>query len=184
MNILNDTLTTPAQIAWTYLRRNPDYNKDTHYHMAEKPANVGDSTFPCIQQTQSDLEARKWGLLTFTNPRQDMPPFWHPDMRDTTIPAETTNSDSQPFVQMLRDIDIVVQGLCLLDERQCLKVSSNTSEIQLLFPPGTTFNEHSNVNLKLPFDLGLPSQIEKAKTLWDISHGKAKKMSPVNPKAS
>ncbi len=183
MNITNYTLTTPTQIAWAYLRRNHNYQKDVRHYMAKKPAKVGNNTFPCFQQSKSDLQARKWGLLTFADPRQDASPFWHPDMRDTTMSAETTDTGNQPFTQMLRDTDIVVQGLCLLDERQCLKITSNTSEVQLMFPPGTTLNEHSNVSLNLPFDLDLPSQIEKAKALWGIAHGKAKKMSTIAPKA-
>ncbi|MBT4889873.1 MAG: hypothetical protein HON65_09995 [Rhodospirillales bacterium] len=147
--------------------------------MTKKHTNVGSNSFPCIQQAKSDLRARKWGLLTFANPRQDTPPLWHPDMRDTTIPAETTDTGKAPLISMLRNVDTVVQSLCLLDERQCLKITSNTSEVQLIFPPGTTLDEHSNVSLNLSFDLDLPSQIKKVKTLWDISHGKAKKMSAI-----
>ena len=172
-------LTNRSQIAWTYLRRNRDYQKEAHHHMARQHVKVRKTVFPYSRQAEADLGARKWALLAFADPEQDTSPFWHPDMSDMTLNAEiqheNTDPETPPFIQMLREANSEVQGLRLLDGRLCLSVSSGAGVAQLMFPPGTTLNGNSRVMFMLSISLDMSVSLENTKVLWDISRGRIKK---------
>jgi len=177
-------LTTSSRIAWAYLQRNPDYRYELRHYPATKNSNLKSELFPCSHQTQSDLYARKWYLLTFNDPKTHSLPFWNPDLCYIALYGEVINTESEtgalPFLHLLRKANLDIKGLLLLDGRLCLNISSSSTTTQLMFPPGTTLNEHSEVKLILTFDMGLPIQNERAKTLWDVINGKAKKMPVLN----
>lgn len=188
MDLIDCDLTTSSKIAWAYLRRNPDYQNDRRHHAAKTQVGVGCGIYPCVQQTKSDLRAKKWGLLAYADPTAHKTPFWHPDKSKITVAAEALNTeaktDAPPFIPMLRKANAEVQGLRLFDGRLCLNIASEDSSIQLMFPPGTALEDDTPVTLILPFGLELPVQAEKAKTLWDVSNGRAKKTTVITPTAS
>lgn len=179
MTITKFPPTSSSNLAWAYLRRNLEHQKDALHHAAETQTRVERGLFPCFQQTHSDLSAKKWGLLAYSDPTEHKTPFWHPDMSKMTVAAEAQNAgvktSTPPFIPMLRKANAEIRGLRLFDGRLCLGVASNDTSIQLMFPSGTEFEENTSVTLILPFGLDLPIQAEKAKTLWDVSKGKAKK---------
>lgn len=177
--------TAPSQIAWAYLRRNREYQKDAHNFAAGIQVGPEQEMFPCVQQTQSDVSAKKWGLLAYADPGEHRIPFWHPDKSKITVVAEARNAGEKtstpPFIPMVRKAKAEVRGLLLSDGRLCLNVVLEDSLMQLMFPSGTTFEDDTPVTLILPFGLDLPVQAEKAKVLWSLLNEKVKKSPAIAP---
>ena len=180
--------TAPSRIAWAYLRRNREYQKDAHNITIGISAGPEQGVFPCVQQTQSDVSAKKWGLLAYADPREHRIPFWHPDKSKITIAAEARNTEggknTPPFIPMVRKANAEVQGLHLSDGRLCLSVASEDTSIQLMFPPGTALEERTPVTLILPFGRDLPVQARKAMILWNLLNGEVKKSPAIAPTPS
>ena len=65
---------------WHSLRTNPDYRADWREHGAAASF-VESSGFPLRTQSEADLEAARWGLLAWEDPRtrSRFSPFWVDD---------------------------------------------------------------------------------------------------------
>ncbi|MBL6931943.1 MAG: hypothetical protein ISR45_03265, partial [Rhodospirillales bacterium] len=149
-----------SQWAWEFLRRNPKYRSD-YSRLNTRGRQAIDQLFPLLQQTATDQEAAKWGLLAFEDPdiqaRQALP-FW---AIGPTLEAEIVRTGDKPFLPMLRRAGTRANGLQLLGGAMVLTLERDNQSLQILLRDGRSFDETSNVILRLPVNLSLPAHIAR-----------------------
>jgi hypothetical protein len=146
----------PAELAWEFLRRNPDYQAS----FAEG-------------QTKSDLRtdgpARRWGLRFLADPNQDAsvaPVFWHPEELSSVIilaPAPA-RAGMEAFV-----VDDWLRRLPLHQgddgTHVLLKDAGIRHQILLTTPPKDGM---ARVAL-IPLDLGTPQRARATHKFWEYA---------------
>ena len=71
--------TNKQDIAWQFLRKNPDYQHASEQARAGNMQLIGNTGVPCTTQTASDIAAQNWGLFAFCDPcasNTGQKPFW------------------------------------------------------------------------------------------------------------
>ena len=115
---------------WHALRSNPDYKADWLAHGAAPPV-VESAGFALRAQTEADLEAARWGLLAWEDPRErsKFKPFWIDEKMLMAVVVEP----GDPVGRMARATGMSVSGLRLLDSALVLKVHRGPAVLNLAF---------------------------------------------------
>ena len=118
---------------WHALRSNPDYRADWRAH-GGAPSVVESAGFPLRAQTEADLEAARWGLLAWEDPRERsrFKPFW---IDEGMLRAEV-GERGDPVGAIARVSGMTVTGLRLLDGALVLKVKRWRRVEQIRIPRG------------------------------------------------
>ncbi|NQU58497.1 MAG: hypothetical protein HQ513_14790 [Rhodospirillales bacterium] len=171
---MKDNLLSTSQWAWEFLRRNPKYRSDwSQFHKGKRLAL--DQSFPLLRQKALDQEAAKWGLLAFEDP--DTPslralPFW---AIGPILEAEIIQHGDEALLPLLRKTGTRVSGLQLLGGALILTLEKNNQFLQLWLRDGRSFDETSNVVLRLPVNVAFPIQIARCLNFWNLITSKQAK---------
>jgi len=164
---LKSNLLSSSQWAWEFLRRNPKYRSDwSRLHKGKRLAL--DQPFALLRQEALDQKAAKWGLLAFEDP--DIPslralPFW---AIGPILEAEIINHGNDPLLPLLSKTGTRVSGLQLLGGALILTLEKNNQSLQLWLRDGRSFDETSNVALRLPVNVAFPIQIARCLNFWNL----------------
>ena len=138
---------------WHALRSDPDYKADWRTHGCA-PAVVDAAGFALRVQTEADLEAARWGLLAWEDPRErsKFRPFWIDEKMLMAVVVEP----GDPVGRMARATGMSVSGLRLLDGALVLKVHRGRRVEQIRVLKGDSFDmERTTLQLRYPLD-GFP----------------------------
>ena len=142
---------------WHLLRSNPDYKADWRAYGAA-PSFVEAAGFALRAQTQADLQAARWGLLAWEDPRErsKFKPFWADDGMLTAVVAEPGSSSAPPLPALMRATGMTISGLRLLDGALILKAARGRRVEQIRVSEGDSFDlERTGIELLCRFD-GIP----------------------------
>ena len=144
---------------WHALKTNPDYRAE--WRARGGAAQVGEAAgFALRGQTEADLEAARWGLMAWENPRERsrFKPFWIDERMIAAAVVEPRDTVA-PVGMLVRATGMSVTGLRLLDGALVLKVRRGRRMEQIRVLEGDTFDlERSGLELQIPFD-GYPSAV-------------------------
>ena len=138
---------------WHALRADPGYKADWRAHGGAPPV-VESAGFALRTQTEADLEAARWGLLAWENPRERsrFRPFW---IDEKMLKAAAVEAGDR-FGEIARATGMSVSGLRLLDGALVLKVHRGQRVEQIRVSERDAFDmERSALQLRYAFD-GLP----------------------------
>ena len=138
---------------WHGLRSNTEYKADWRAQ-GGAPSVVESAGFALRVQTEADLEAARWGLLAWEDPRErsKFRPFWI----DERMLEAVVVAPGYPAGMMARATGMSVSGLRLLDGALVLKVHRGRRVEQVRVLKGNAFDmERTALQLQYPFD-GLP----------------------------
>ena len=141
---------------WDSLRSNPDYRADWHEHGAAASF-VESSGFPLRTQSEADLEAARWGLLTWEDPRtrSRFSPFWV-DGKMVQALAVKPRESAPAMAVLARETGISFTGLRLRDGSLVVKAKRGRRVEQLRINDGDSFDfDRMGLELSYSFD-GFP----------------------------
>ena len=136
---------------WYALRTIPDYKADSRAH-GRSPSVVESAAFVLRAQTEADLEAARWELLAWEDPRErsKFKPFWIDEKMLIAVVVEPGG----PVGMMARAIGMSVSGLRLLDAALVLKVKRGRRAEQIRVLEGDSFDmERTALQLRYPLSL-------------------------------
>ena len=149
---------------WHALRSNPDYKADWRAN-GGAPAVVESAGLALRVQTEADLEAARWGLLAWEDPRErsKFKPFWI----DEKMLMAAVVEPGDPVGILARATGMNVSGLRLLDGALVLKVKRGRRVEQIRVLEGEPFDlECTALELQIRFD-GYPSMV--LPRLWNLA---------------
>ncbi len=149
---------------WHALRSNPGYKADWRENGGAPPV-VESVGFALRAQTEADLEAARWGLLAWEDPRERsrFKPFWI----DGKMIEAAVVEPGYPIGMLARATGMSVSGLRLLDGALVLKVKKWRRVEQIRVLEGEAFDlERTALELQAPFD-GHPSAV--LPRLWNLA---------------
>ena len=152
---------------WDALRSNPDYKAEWRAH-GGAPSAVESAGFALRAQTESDLEAARWGLLAWEEPRErsKFKPFWIDEKMLMAVVVEP----GDPVGMMARATGMIVSGLRLLDGALVLKVQRGRRMEQIRVLEGDSFDmERTALQLRYPFDGFPPTAMPRLRNLAAIT---------------
>ncbi len=127
--------------AWKRLRENPDYVAD--WRASAGPTVREPPPFVFRRQTEADLEAARWNLLAWENPRQ---PQWAELFQTdvTTVEARVAAPGPYPWTRLVLEAGARYSGLRLLDGALVLKVRRGRATRQVRVADGGAFDPTLN----------------------------------------
>ena len=150
--------TTGAVSAWRFLKRNPRYIVEWWTAAAGMRRPEGEP-FPIRTQTEADLEAASWGLLSWEDPlvkEGAASPFWS----DAPMPeGEPGRPGSPPFAALVRAVGARLEGLLLRDGALILKIERRGAAGLIRIEDGERFDPEGGLGLHLSWEfdhLSLP----------------------------
>lgn len=144
---------------WHALKTNPDYRAEWQAR-GGAPQVVEAAGFALRDQTETDLEAARWGLMAWEDPRERsrFKPFWI-DERMIAAAVVEPGDTAAPVGMLVRATGMGVSGLRLLDGALVFKVKRGRRMEQIRVLEGDSFDpERSGLELQIPFD-GHPSAV-------------------------
>ena len=138
---------------WHALKSNRDYTADGGMH-GGAPSVVGSAGCALRARSEADLEAARWGLLAWEDPRERgaFKPFWIDDKMLVAVVVEPGDTVGT----LARVTGMRVCGLRLLDGALALKVKRGRRVEQIRVLEGDSFDlERTALELRCPFD-GFP----------------------------
>ncbi len=144
---------------WHALRANPDYKADWRGH-GGAPSVAESAGFALRAQSEADLEAVRWNLLAWEDPRErsKFKAFWVDERMIEAAVVEPGDSIVTVGV-ITRATGMNVSGLRLLDGSLVLKVHRGRRVEQIRVLEGDSFDmERTGLELQIPFD-GHPSKV-------------------------
>ena len=128
---------------WRALRSNLDYKANWRAN-AGPPSGVASAGFALRAQTEGDLEAARWGLLAWEDPRErsKFKPFWMDEkMLEAEVGEPGESADPvDPVGMMVRATGMSVSGLLLLGGALILKVKRGRRMEQIRVLEGERFD--------------------------------------------
>ena len=136
--------------------------------------------FPLRAQTPADLKAAAWGVLAWENPlaaNGPVSPFWAeaPMLEAEAVPPDAT-LPVPPLMALLRQCGARMSGLRLWPGGALiLKIERDDAAMQVRLAGGDAFDADAGIVLRLPFGLGLPERLTRARDLWAFTSPGPKK---------
>lgn len=152
---------------WQALRSNPEYEADWRAH-GGAPSVVEPVGFALRAQTEADLEAARWRLLAWEDPRERcrFKPFWIDEQMLTAVVVEP----GDPIGEIARATGMSVSGLRLLDGALVLKLHRERRVEQIQVSKGESFDpERSALQLEYPVDAIPPTATPRLCNLTAIT---------------
>ncbi len=147
---------------WPALRADPDYRAD--WRASGVAASVVEpGRFVLRIQNEGDLDAARWGLLAWEDPRErsGFKPFWIGGGMLEGELVEPTRS-ALPVMAVARATGIDVSGLRLLDGTLVLKLRRWRRVEQVRVSEGWSFDmERSALQLRCPFQVSPPAELPR-----------------------
>ena len=153
--------------AWTVLRRLEDYEAAWRAH-AGPPAALEPGPFPIRVQGAADLEAARFDLLAWADPRAgDGPasPFWVQDgMAEAALAPGVA-----PLASVVAEGGGSIEGLRLRDGALVLKIECGPAALQLRVRGAGPFPDAAGIELRHPFGLGMPQTVRRLIDFWSVA---------------
>ena len=155
-------------LAWEALRRVEDYEDAWRRHGADGSAHALEpGPFRIRIQTQADLEAGRFELLAWEDPRKaDGPvsPFWRQDgMLEGML-----EPGAEPLAATVGDGGSV-EGLRLLGGDLVLKVEHAGAVVEIRLRGAARFPEDGGIFIKHPFGLRIPQSVRRIFDFWSVA---------------
>ncbi|MYI70268.1 MAG: hypothetical protein F4103_16535 [Boseongicola sp. SB0673_bin_14] len=154
-------------LAWRILRRTGEYREAWDRFAADHaPAPDEPGPFRIRVQARADLDAGRFGLLAWEDPRrEDGPasPFWRQDgmLEGLADPA------ARPPAAL--DGGGSVEGLRLLSGGLVVKVECRGAAVQVLVAGGDPFPDGAGLSVRHAFGLRMPPTVGRLVGFWSVA---------------
>ena len=155
-------------LAWEALRRIEEYEEAWGRYGAGGPAYLLEpGPFRIRIQTEADLEAGRFELLAWENPRKPDGPasgFWRQDVMLEGL----LEPGAESLAEMVGD-EGSVEGLRLLGGDLVLKVEYAGATVQVRLRDAPRFPDDGGIFIKHPFGLSLPQSVRRILDFWSVA---------------
>ena len=176
--------------AWLFLRRVEDYRAAWRAHAgradpgADPASGAGGEApdrepvpgavpepgqaVPIRVQTRADLEAARFDLLAWQDPRGKggpASPFWVQDGMAEAVVAP----GAEPLAELVAAGGGTLEGLRLLDGGLVLKIEHDGRAVQVLLRDGGPFPPGAGIELRHPFGLRMPQGMRRLLDFWQVA---------------
>ena len=156
-------------VAWMVLRRVVEYREawDRHAATAGVSGAPEPGPFPIRIQTKADLEAYRFEMLAWEDPRKaDGPasPFWRQD----GMPESVLTPGKDSLVGMVGDRGSV-EGLRLLNGDLVLKIEYGGAAVQIRLGNVPRFPDDGGISIRHPFGLRMPLSVQRLVDFWSVA---------------
>ena len=163
------TETGDGVLAWMVLRQVGDYREawDRHAASAGVSAAPEPGPFRIRIQTEADLEADRFEMLAWENPKNADGPasgFWRQD----GMPEGVLEPGAEPLVGLVGDRGSV-EGLRLLDGDLVLKIEYGGAAVQVRLGNVERFPDDGAISIKHPFGLRIPLSVQRLLDFWSVA---------------
>lgn len=162
------TETGDGVLAWEALKRVEDYERAWKRYGADGPAHALEpGPFRIRIQTKADLEAGRFELLAWENPRKPDGPasgFWRQDVMLEGL----LEPGAEPLAALVGD-EGSIEGLRLLEGDLVLKVEYAGAAVQIRMRGVARFPEDGGIFIKYPFGLGLQQSVRRILDFWGLA---------------
>lgn len=153
--------------AWMVLRRVKDYEAAWREHAAA-PSALEPGPFPIRVQNAADLNAARFDLLAWADPRAEggpASPFWVQDgMVDAAVAPGVV-----PLTSVVAEGGGSIEGLRLLDGALVLKIECGPAALHLRVRDAGPFPNAAGIELRHPFGLGMPQTVQRLIDFWTVA---------------
>ena len=163
------TETGDGIVAWMVLRQVVEYREawDRHGAAAGVSAEPEPGPFRIRIQTEADLEADRFEMLAWEDPRKADGPssaFWRQD----GMPEGVLEPGAEPLVGLVGDC-CSVEGLRLLGGDLVLKVEYGGAAVQIRLGNVARFPDDGGISIKHAFGLRLPVSVRRLLDFWTVA---------------
>ena len=167
--------------AWRFLRNVPEYEAAWRARAGGAAPSGGDpgrdpaapgsgpgTDFPVRVQTRSDLEAARFDLLAWQDPRGEggpASPFWIQD----GMPEAAVSLDAEPLAGVVAADGGSLEGLRLLDGGMVLKIEHGERALQILLRDAGPFPPGAGIELRHGFGLRMPHSMRRLLDFWQVA---------------
>ena len=162
--------TVDAIRAWLFLRHVDAYETAWRAHAvlpAPEPA-FEPGPFPIRKQSAADLEAARFDLLAWQDPRAEDGPataFW---VQSGMVEAVLEPS-AEPLVSLVAAGGGTVEGLRLADGGLVLKIEYAGAAVQIRVRGSAPFPEDSGIEIRHSFGLRMPQTVGRMIDFWNVA---------------
>lgn len=132
-------------------------------------AGTGPGTeFPVRLQIRSDLDAARFDLLAWQDPRGEggpASPFWIQD----GMPEAAVSLDAEPLAGVVAAGGGSLEGLRLLDGGMVLKIEHGERALQILLRDAGPFPPGAGIELRHGFGLRMPHSMRRLLDFWQVA---------------
>ncbi len=124
--------------------------------------------FPVRIQTRADLEAARFDLLAWADPRaEDGPasPFWVQD----DMPEAAVSPAAEPLAGVVAAGGGALEALRLLDGNMVLKIEHEEAALQILLRDAGPFPAGAGIELCHAFGLRMPHSMRRLLDFWQVA---------------
>ena len=163
------TETGDGVLAWMVLRQVDDYRKAWRRHAASAGVSTAPEPgpFPIRIQMEADLEAERFEMLTWEDPRKaDGPtsPFWRQD----GMPEGVLVPGAEPLLGLVGDRGSV-EGLRLLNGDLVLKIEYGGAAVQIRLENVLRFPDDGGITINHTFGLRMPLSVQRLNDFWSVA---------------
>ena len=163
------TETGDGVVSWIILRQVVEYREAWNLYApsAGMSAAREPGPFPIRIQTEADLEAERFEMLTWEDPRKaggSASPFWRQD----GMPEGVLEPGRKPLIGMVGDRGSV-EGLRLLDGDLVLKIEYGDAAVQVRLGNVARFPDDGGISIRHPFGLRIPLSVQRLLDFWSVA---------------
>ena len=161
------TETGDGVVAWMVLRQVDEYRKAWDRHAAGVSVAAELGPLRIRVQTEADLEAERFELLAWEDPRKADGPasaFWRQD----GMPEGVLEPGTEPLVGLVGDRGSV-EGLRLLDGDLVLKIEYGGAAVQIRLRGVARFPDDGGISVKHGFGLRMPLSVRRLLDFWSVA---------------
>ena len=156
-------------LAWMVLSEVEEYREAWGRHAAYVgvPGVLEPGPFRIRMQTESDLEAERFEMLAWEDPRKEegpASPFWRQD----GMPEGVLEAGAEPLVGLIGDRGSV-EGLRLLDGDLVLKIEYGGAAVQIRLRGAARFPDDGGISIRHPFGLRMPLSVRRLLDFWSVA---------------
>ena len=156
-----------AARAWLFLRHVGDYEAAWQARAA-LPAAFEPGPFPIRIQTAADLEATRFDLLAWADPRDadgSASPFW---VQAGMVEA-VFDPEAEPLVRLVAAGGGAVEGLRLMGGGLVLKIECGGEAVQIRIRGTAAFPEDGGIEIRHRFGLRMPQTVRRMLDFWSVA---------------
>ena len=156
-------------LAWMVVRQVGKYGEawSRHATAAGVPAAPEPGPFRIRIQTEADLEADRFEMLAWEDPRKangPASPFWRLD----GMPEGVLEPGAEPLVGLVGDRGSV-EGLRLLGGDLVLKIEYGGAAVQIRLGNVARFPDDGGISIRHPFGLRIPLSVRRLLDFWSVA---------------
>ncbi len=162
------TETGDGVVAWMVLRQVDEYREAWERHASGGVSAAAEpGPFRIRVQTEADLEAERFEMLAWEDPRKVDGPasaFW----RQVGMPEGVLEPDAEPLVGLVGGRGSV-EGLRLLDGDLVLKIEYGGAAVQVRLGNVARFPDDGGISVKHAFGLRIPLSVRRLLDFWSVA---------------